>query len=108
MALDFHIAKNNSEALHKEASASFEFQPHEFIFYRGNFPVEKFPLFGRLKDYYKDAKYSPDELETLILEIKDIMNWFQGNSQIEEQLNNIVSACSKAVNEKTSVWVYCD
>ena len=79
MALDFHIAKNNNEAPYKEASASFELQPHEIIFHRNGLPEGKFPLFRRMENYYKDAKYGLEELQPLIDEINESYGFIAAN-----------------------------
>jgi hypothetical protein len=108
MALDLHISKNEKEAPYKRASASFELQPHELIFYRFGLPEGKFPLFKRMEDYYKDAKYNSGELQMLIAEVKEIKSLFQENKQLTEQLNSILAACESAQKESLSIWVYCD
>ena len=108
MALDFHIAKYNNEAPYKEASASFELQPHEIIFHRNGLPEGKFPLFRRMENYYKDAKYGLEELQPLIDEINEIKTIFKDNNQLLKQLDAIKNSCEKAKKEHSSVWVYCD
>lgn len=108
MGLDIHIAKNEKEAPYKNASASFELQPHELIFYRFGLPEGKFPLFKRMEDYYKDARYNSGELKALIAEVKEIKLLFQENKKLTKQLNSILVACESAQNESLSIWVYCD
>ena len=108
MALDFHIAKNEKNAPYENASVSFEMQPHELIFYHIGLPEGKFPLFKRMKDYYKDAQYNSGELQALIAEVKEIKKLFSDNSQLTEQLNGILAACESAHKNSLSIWVYCD
>ena len=108
MALDFHIAKTEKEAPYKKASASFQIQPHELIFNRHGLPEDKFPLFKRMEDYYKDAKYNFGELQALIAEAKEIKAIFSDNNQITEQLNNILAVCKSANKSHLNIWVYCD
>ena len=108
MALDFHIAKTEKEAPYEKASASFEIQPHELIFYCFGLPEGKFPLFKRMEDYYKDAKYNFGELQALIAEVKEIKALFSDNNQITGQLNSILAVCECANKSTLNIWVYCD
>ena len=108
MALDLHLAKTIKEAPYKSASASFEAQLHELIFNRFGLPNNKYPLFKRMEDYYKDTKYSSREIELLVKEITEIKTMFSNNKQLTEQLNIILSACSNALQQGLSIWVYCD
>lgn len=108
MALDFHLASTEEEAPYKNASASFEMQTHELIFYRFGLPEGRFTLFKRMDDYYKDAKYNIQEVQALISEIKVVKQKFISNKQISEQLNSILAVCESAVESNLSIWVYCD
>jgi len=108
MALDFHIAKNTKEAQSISCSASFELNAHEFIFHRTDLPREQFPLFRRMEDYYKDATYGLEELQSLIKELNELRVLFCNNEQTAKQLEHLLIACKKAQAEHSSIWVYCD
>ncbi|MEP4889695.1 MAG: hypothetical protein ABJV04_06685 [Aliiglaciecola sp.] len=108
MSLDFHIANNSKEATYQSVDASFDLQSHKLIFNRYGLPEGRFPLFNRLGDYYKDAKYTADELEILIKETNQIKELFSDNNQLIQQLDILLRVYKKALKSKTNIWVFCD
>ena len=108
MSLDFHIGNNRKEAIYQKADASFDLQPHSLLFERVGFPEGKFTLFKRLKDYYRDTKFSAEEQETLIDETHQIKTLFSENNQLTQQLNQLLVVFEKAFKEQKSIWVFCD
>ena len=108
MALDFHIAKSESEAPGNYGGVSFDENIHEIMFYRNGLPQGDFQYFKRMKDYYKDAKYIGDDINKLLAEIKILKISFTTNSGIINQLNEIERMCHEANVKKMNLWVYCD
>jgi len=108
MALDFHVAKNKNEAPYKNASHSIEWEMHKSIFSHHELKIEVYPLLGKIKDYYKDTKYSTTELQHLAKEIEKIKPIYFSNSQVIEWLNSLLLICQEAQEKKLEVWVYCD
>ncbi len=107
MALDFHLAKNKKEAPYKVPSYSIEWRMHKAIFIHHELNIESYPLLGRLKNYYNDAKYGTEESQNLVKEIEKIKPHFD-NPQIIEQLNSISLVCLEAQERNLGIWVYCD
>ena len=108
MALDFHLAKNKTEAPYKTVSHSFDWEIHQFIFSHKELKVETYPLLYKIKDYYNDAKYSSEELQYLSKEIEKIKSGYFGNTEVIEQLNSLLRICQEAQEKNLAIWVYCD
>jgi hypothetical protein len=108
MSLDFHIGNNRKEASYQQADASLDLQSHILLFERLGLPEGKFTLFKRLEDYYKDAKFSAEELETLIGETHQIKTLFSENTELTQQLKQLLVVFEKAFNEQKIIWVFCD
>jgi len=83
MSLDFHLSKTEKEA-----------------------PFAK--SVKRLQDYYSDARFDLKEIPTLIEELEKLKNHFSGNDQLVQQLKDVYGACSSAIKNDMSMWVYCD
>ncbi|GAA0404797.1 hypothetical protein GCM10009133_11790 [Cocleimonas flava] len=108
MSLDFHIGNNRKEATYQRADASFDLQSHILLFEHFGLPEGKFTLFKRLEDYYKDTKFSAEELETLIGETHQIKTLISKNTELTQQLKQLLVVFEKAFNEQKSIWVFCD
>ena len=67
-----------------------------------------FRLFKRMADYYKDTHYDFLEIGSLINEISRIKKLFSKDIIVQEQLTKIEVACVKAMENKLSIWVFCD
>ncbi|WP_299873029.1 hypothetical protein [uncultured Cocleimonas sp.] len=79
-----------------------------YFFKRFGLPEGKFTLFKRLEDYYRDAKFSAEELETLIDEVNQIKTLFSENKGLTLQLNQLLVVFEKGFKEQKSIWVFCD
>ena len=108
MSLDFHIGNNRKEASYKQADASLDLQSHILLFERFGLPGGNFTLFKRLEDYYKDAKFSAEELETLMFETHQIKTLFFKNTNLTQQLKQLLVVFEKGFKEQKSIWVFCD
>ena len=107
MALDLHLAKSEKEAELNFPIASFNQTLHATIFHRKALPKGMFPLFRRMESYYDNAKYSGNEIELLLKELRQIKFYFQASMTLK-QLDKIIDLCKRAIEQNLSIWVYCD
>jgi len=56
-----------------------------------------------MEDYYKDATYGLEELQSLIKELNELRVLFCNNEQTAKQLEHLLIACKKA---KPSIRVF--
>ena len=108
MALDFHLAKSEKEAVKAASIFNFSELIHGLIFRRVKLSESNYPLLYRVKNYYSDAQYDEKEIAILIKEIFEIEIEFIENKSILDELNKLRSICNKAQKEKMKLWVFCD
>ena len=69
---------------------------------------EKFPMLSRLSNYYSDAYYSNEELETLIAELERAAFVFGPDRVAINFLGPLHSLCCMAFIRRKSVALYAD
>lgn len=108
MTLDFHLALDKKEALYQEPNISIDSVLHSTIFERGFININMFPMFRKMADYYKDAKYNTEELKRLNSEIESIKQLFSENRPVVTFLENLSKISMLAQEKRLGVWVFCD
>lgn len=108
MALDFHIAKTQKDAPYKNPVASISMETHSEIFSSKEAKASSIGMLNKLSDYYCDAKYDLKELPALVQALEQLKAYYSKGSKTHTEIESILSACNRALQEECSIWVYCD
>lgn len=108
MPLDAHIIDSVTGQIDPELSTFMDVQQHASLFAKVGRQSDRFPLLSRMRDYYADADYTTNELESLIAEIEQIAALFEPGSSVFKFTGPFHSMCVMAFIRKKSVALYAD
>ena len=107
MSLDIHIGNSSDEAEQLHPELPFEEDVHDFLFSPSNEWIKKYPLFGRMQDYYQDAVYQNVEIESLKEEVEEICH-ITNDINHKAFLQKFIDACDTALLENKNIYCFCD
>jgi len=120
MSMNIILARSNDEASRVLSSCSMPEDVHRDIFsditgqvlpssfsYSG-YQIGKFPMLSRMNDYYRDAKYSGDEINALLKELHQVVSVTSLSDTSLRCLQVFIKAVQKAYNSKMNVYCHAD
>jgi len=70
--------------------------------------TNEIPLLNRVKDYYTDIVFLPEEIELLKREISDIILTAQNDKKFYLKLRKLKKLCTEAIKLKTGIIAIAD
>jgi len=108
MPLDAQIMDSVTGDVDPELSAQIDVEQHAALFAQVGQQHRRFPLLMRMRDYYEDAEYTTDELQSLIAEVEQTAALFEPGSRVYRFTEPFHSMCVLAFLRKKSIGVYAD
>ena len=108
MPLDAQIIDSVTGQIDPELSAHIDSEQHAAFLAQVGQQSSRFPLLMRMSDYYADAEYTTDELESLIAEVEQTAGLFESGSSVYRFTEPFHSMCVMAFLRKKSVALYAD
>lgn len=108
MAYDIHLGVTKNDASRHHAVLQIEENIHDLIFSNLDCKSWKYPLFCRMKDYYKDAVFSQGDLGVFQNELTKVKELFKSDQVILLLLEKIILACHEADSKNLNVYGLCD
>ena len=82
---------------------------HDFIFHAAGIDIyNRYPFLRRMIDFYADAKYGSDVLDSLIAEIDDVMPQISSVKSAVDSMQSFRDVCVSARNAGKSLFLFCD
>jgi hypothetical protein len=108
MPLDAQIIESVTGKIDPELSAGLGVDEHGLLFGHPEISADQFPLLSRIRNYYSDANYATEELESLIAELELAASVFGPDSVVCRFLGPFHSLCCLAFLRHKSVALYAD
>ncbi len=110
MALDVHIVEDpKRQHLTGFPSCQFTEDVHNYIFHGCCIDIyNHYPFLRRMIDYYADAHYAGDDLDSLVSEIDNLLPRLTALKSAVDTLTLFRSLCVDARATDKSVFLYCD
>lgn len=110
MALDVHVVDDpNRQHLAGWPSCRFEEHVHNYIFHGCGIDIySRYAFLRRMVDYYADAHYSGDALDSVVTEIDDLLPHVTAMKAAVETLTSFRSICVDARTAGKSLFLFCD
>ena len=110
MALDVYVVDGGG---HDAASGfptfAFEDRVHDFIFHGCGVDIyNKYPFLRRMIDFYADARFGTEVLDSLIAEIDDLTPHVSAMNAAVDALHSFREVCVAARDGGKSLFLYCD
>jgi hypothetical protein len=107
MAYDLHLAKTALEAEKMYADFQIPEQVHDELFSKDRPWVRKSLMLGRMKDYYKNAKFSCSELPSLRSELERILRR-ERDPHIRMALKGLRLLCILGIERGVNLFCFAD
>lgn len=107
MALDFHPATSPQEASRVDRTAAFDEDTHALIAQYIDRDPCAFPLLGKIRDFYKDTVYAPNDLPALCQELRVLLG-VANDTRVRMALERLHQALLEAQDNAQGMWVFCD
>jgi hypothetical protein len=108
MPLDAQIMDSVTGEVDRELSAQIDVEQHATLFAQIRQQPNRFPLLMRMGDYYTDAEYTTDELQSLITEVEQTAALFELGSRVYRFTEPFHSMCVLAFLRKKCIGLYAD
>jgi len=111
MALDAHIVDDpRRQGLTGQwPVCQFEESVHSYIFYGAGIDIyNRYPFLRRMIDFYADASYEGDALDSVVAEIDDLLPHVTASKAAIDTLKLFQQVCIDARAAGKSVFLYCD
>ena len=110
MALDVYLVDDAGRAPAEGVpSCAFIERDHEYIFHGSGIDIHnRYPFLRRMIDFYADAKYGSDVLDSLIAEIDDVMPQISSAKTAVDSLQTFRDVCVVARDTGKSLFLLCD
>ncbi|MEM7315377.1 MAG: hypothetical protein AAF497_19730 [Planctomycetota bacterium] len=110
MALDVYMV----DSVGRDPAAGFPScsivdRDHEFIFHGAGIDIDNcYPFLRRMIDFYADAQYGCDVLDSLIAEIDDVMQKISSVKSAVDTMQLFRDVCLAARESGKSLILFCD
>jgi hypothetical protein len=91
-----------------ELSASIGAEQHGALFAGLGVDAARYPSLSRIRDFYADADYKPEELKALIAEIEHAASLFPVDGEVRRFLGPFQLVCCSAFFKGKGVALYAD
>jgi hypothetical protein len=108
MALDAQLIDPVTGNADPDFSVGLELQQHARLFAHPDLRPENFPLLSRIHDFYEDASYTTDELESLIHEVERAAILFKTDGVVHGFTGPFHTLCCMAFLRNKHVALHAD
>lgn len=105
MSLDMHIGTDVTSASKELPLLSLSEMEHALIFAKCS--IENHKLLYRLNDYYSDAIYTTDEVNSLLAELEEIEIICKDNTT-HNHIMKLMEVCKEAQRNNQNVYFFAD
>jgi len=110
MALDAHVVDHpKCQTLTEWPVCQFEELVHSYIFYGAGIDIySRYAFLRRMIDFYADASYTDDTLDSVVSEIEDLLPHLTANKDAVDTLTLFRRVCVDARAAGKTVLLNCD
>lgn len=110
MALDVHVVDGaDRDPAAGFPSCAFVDRDHDYIFHGAGIDIyNRYPFLRRMIDFYADAKYGADVLDSLIAEIDDVLPQISSVKSAVDAMGSFRGVCVAARDAGKSLFLFCD
>ena len=110
MALDVYVVDGASrDPAAGFPSCAFVDRDHDFIFHGAGIDIyNRYPFLRRMIDFYADARYGSDVLDSLIAEIDDVLPQISSVKSAADAMQSFRDVCVAARDAGKSLFLFCD
>ena len=106
--LDIHLGRSKESAAKTAPRFQLEETLHAKLFAGTDFNGAKYQKITKIKDYYSDASFLPEELPELIKELDEILNRLSSDAPFTKALQTFRSICETALQADETLFCFAD
>ena len=106
--LDVHVGESRVVAANDVPRFQLDENVHRKIFTSGAFNRSKYPKLLKMRDYYVDIHFVPEELPKLIEEIRALTESLSGDQSVVAALQGFRTICEEALENNQSIFCFSD
>lgn len=107
MSLDLHIASSRRKAEKELAALSVDYPIHAALFSAVLSKPDRYAILIRMSDYYKDAAFEGNEVQDLLLEVRNASAIVDSGPALDFALC-LAELCEQALARKLNVYAFSD